>query len=182
MLEYIILGMLLDEVLTGYDIKKFIENGVGTFYKASYGSLYPSLKKMTTKGYLVMFEQPQGGRQKKYYQITKQGKAVFYEWLSKPMNLNENTDQHLAKVYFFDKLPTDIRNQQLQEYELNSINYLRKLYELEKKYTAMDNQDCFYYKLATLYYGIRITQDNIKWCRHIREQKKLSDLIDNEIE
>ena len=50
MLDYIILGMVLNEDLTGYDIKKFIENGIGVFYKASYGSLYPALKKLTEKG------------------------------------------------------------------------------------------------------------------------------------
>ena len=40
MLESIALGMLLEKDLTGYDIKKFIENGIGVFYKASFGSLY----------------------------------------------------------------------------------------------------------------------------------------------
>ena len=83
-------------------------------------------------------------------------------------------------MYFFDRLPVDIRNQQLGEYELNSTNYLHKLQMLERKYASMKNKECFYYKLATLYYGIRITQDNIQWCRHIREQKPLQELIDRE--
>ena len=52
MLESIALGMLLEKDLTGYDIKKFIENGIGVFYKASFGSLYPALKRLTEKGYL----------------------------------------------------------------------------------------------------------------------------------
>lgn len=177
MLGNIILGMLLDEALTGYDIKKFIENGIGTFYKASYGSLYPSLKKLTDKGYLIMFEKPLGDRKKKYYQITESGKSVFFDWLATPIDLTDNTDNHLAKVYFFDKLPVDIRNQQLHEYELNSINYLRKLQALEKKFTAMENKDCFYYKLSTLYYGILITQETIKWCQYIRAGKPLTALV-----
>ncbi|WP_081905926.1 PadR family transcriptional regulator [Kineothrix alysoides] len=41
--------MVLNEDLTGDDIKKLIENGIGTFYKASFGSLYPALKKLTEK-------------------------------------------------------------------------------------------------------------------------------------
>lgn len=180
MLDFIIVGMVFDEAHTGYDIKKYIENGIGVFYKASYGSLYPSLKKLTNKGYLTMFEQPQGGRQKKYYQITEQGQIAFLEWLSTPMDLNDNTDNHLAKVYFFDKLPVEIRKQQLHEYEINNVNYLRKLQELEKHFSQIENKDCFYYKLSTLYYGICIIKDNIKWCQHIREGKSLSELINKE--
>ncbi len=81
MLEYIILGMLLNEPLTGYDVKKFIEHGVGTFYKASYGSLYPSLKRMTEKGDLIMFEHPQGGRQKNIIKSQNRGKPRFLSGL-----------------------------------------------------------------------------------------------------
>lgn len=44
MLEYIVLGMVNYEDMTGYDIKKYIESGISVFYKASFGSLYPILK------------------------------------------------------------------------------------------------------------------------------------------
>ncbi|MGB8452801.1 MAG: hypothetical protein WCD89_10750 [Anaerocolumna sp.] len=96
--------------------------------------------------------------------------------------MGNDSDNHLAKVFFFDRLPADIRNQQLQEYELNNIKYLRKLQALEKHFSEIDNNEFFYYKLSTLYYGIRIVQDNIKWCRHIREQKPLPELVTEEAE
>lgn len=47
MFEFIALGILMDAPLTGYDFKKAMESGIGTFYKASYSSLYPLLKKLT---------------------------------------------------------------------------------------------------------------------------------------
>jgi len=177
MLDYIILGMLYDDNLTGYDIKKYIENGIGVFYKASYGSLYPALKKLTEKGFLTMYEEPLGGRQKNYYKITNEGKKVFLDWLVLPINVLDGTNTHLAKVYFFDKLPSDIRDRQLLEYEINNEKYLRKLQALENDFDKMENKDCFYYKLSTLYYGICITQETLRWCRHIREGKPLRTLI-----
>lgn len=177
MLDYVILGMVLNDDLTGYDIKKYIEKGIGVFYKASYGSLYPALKKMTEKGYLNMHEKPQGGRQKNYYRITDTGNKVFMDWLVSPMNVLDGTNTHLAKVYFFDKLPADIRERQLLEHEINNENYLHKLEALEKEYDKLDNKDCFYYKLSTLYYGISITRETIKWCQHIRNLKPLTELI-----
>lgn len=177
MLESIILGMVLEDDLTGYDIKKLIENGIGVFYKASFGSVYPTLKKLAMKGYLTTYEQLQGNRQKILYQITDEGRDSFYQWLSAPMNIVEGTNTHLAKVYFFDKLPSEIRERQLLEHEINNLNYLHKLELLEKEFDKMENKDCFYYKLSTLYYGICITKRTIEWCRHVRSQKSLDELI-----
>lgn len=180
MIDYIILGMVYDNCLTGYDIKKHIENGIGVFYKASYGSLYPALKKLVEKGFLVMNENPQGGRQKIYYAITEDGKRIFMEWLKAPLNVLDGTNNHLAKVYFFDKLPADIRDRQLLEFEINYEHYVRKLEALEKHFDSMENKDTFYYKLSTLYYGIFITQRIIQWCKHIRDGSPLSTLIHGE--
>lgn len=179
MLDFIIIGMVFDDDLTGYDIKKYIENGIGVFYKASYGSLYPALKKLTEKGYLNMYEKPQGGRQKNYYKITDEGKEYFLNWLVSPMNVLDGTNAHLAKVYFFDRLPQNIRDRQLLEHEMNNTNYLWKLKTLEKEFISMENKD-YYYKLSTLYYGIYITQATIQWCQHIRSGEPLSDLIQQE--
>jgi len=181
MLEFLILGMVLDNDLTGYDIKKLIENGIGAFYKASFGSLYPALKRLTQKGYVTTSEQPHGGRQKIFYHITEDGKSCFLEWLSAPMNIFDGTNTNLAKVYFFDKLPAEIREHQLLEHEINNTNYLHNLKALEKEFSTMNNSDDFYYKLSTLYYGICITQKTIEWCRHIRKQKPLSELIEKDI-
>ena len=55
MLASIALGMVLEGDLTGYDIKKRIEKGIGVFYKASFGSLYPALKKLTRNGWLSTY-------------------------------------------------------------------------------------------------------------------------------
>ena len=180
MMESIALGMLLEKDLTGYDIKKFIENGIGVFYKASFGSLYPALKRLTEKGYLTTRDKPQGSRKKIFYHITEEGRNQFFHWLSSPMDIFEGTNTHLAKVYFFDHLEAEIRSQQLLEYEINNRNYLKKLRELEKGFTELDNKECFYYKLSTLYYGICITEETIRWCRHIRMQKPLTDLLERE--
>lgn len=179
MLEFMALGMVLENDLTGYDIKKKIENGIGVFYKASFGSLYPALKRLTEKSFLTTYEKPQGSRKKIFYHITNDGQTQFFNWLSSPMDIFEGTNTHLAKVYFFDKLPSEIRECQLFEYELNNKNYLKKLKDLENQYCKIENTDCFYYKLSTLYYGICITEKTIQWCQHIRMLKPLPDLIES---
>lgn len=176
MLDYIALGMVLDETLTGYDIKKEIEAGVGNFYTASYGSLYPALKKLTAKGYLTMSEQIHGNRTKKYYIATELGKSAFLEWLSTPFDPSSGSDSLLARIYFFGELPEDIRNQQLAEYELYHQQILRKLQVIEQMF-SISTDDNDYYELSTLYLGLQHLQDSIRWFRHIIEQKPLSEFI-----
>ncbi|MBP1915903.1 hypothetical protein [Lederbergia galactosidilytica] len=39
MLEFILLGLLLEQPMSGYDFKKTIDYTVGFFYQSSYGSL-----------------------------------------------------------------------------------------------------------------------------------------------
>lgn len=179
MLDYIIIGMLMDAAYTGYDIKKHIEEGIGIFYKASYGSLYPALKRLTEKELLAMTVQPEGGRQKKYYIATKYGKKVFYQWLCTPSDSVSGSENTLVKVYFFDKLEQSVRENLLKEFERKHIAYLRKLLELEKKFDKLENRDCFYFKLSTLYYGIKITQDNINWCRHLLNKQPLENFVED---
>lgn len=168
MLGFITLGMVLDAPLTGYDIKKRIETGVGTFYKASFGSLYPLLKKLAAQGLLAVIEQSQGERVKKLYQITAQGNAAFFEWLRAPIDFNASTDHQLAKIYFFDRLPPAERAAQLAAYQASCTRYLETLQALLQKYEAMENKACFYYKLSTLYYGVAVMQTTIAWCGRIQ--------------
>lgn len=177
MLDTIALGMVLEEDLTGYDIKKRIEKSIGIFYKASYGSLYPALKKLTEHGCLTTYEQPKGGRQRIYYRITQQGRQTFFAWLTAPMDLFEGTNTHLAKVYFFDTLPPEIRDRQLLQHEMNHIRYLEKLEALEKAFQHLENPDDCYYKLSTLYYGMAVTRQTIRWCRHLRLHQPLPALL-----
>jgi len=175
MLEYIAMGMVLSEARTGYDIKKEIESGIGFFYKASYGSLYPALKKLTNKEYLTMTEELHGDRLKKYYQATELGKTAFQEWLSSPFDPNFSSGSLLARIYFFDQLPEDIRKQRLQEYETHNQQILRKLQAIEQG--CSDQERANYCMISSLYYGISFVQNNIRWFRHIKEQRPLSEFM-----
>ena len=177
MLDYIAIGMVFDEALTGYDIRREIETGIGNFYKASYGSLYPALKKLADKGYLTMTEQLQGNKLKKYYQATDLGKEAFLEWLSSPFDLSSSSDSLLARIYFFSVLPEDLRKQQLQAYELYYQQLLRKLQTLEKRFSASIADDRDYFEMSTLYLGLQHLEDSLRWFRHIGAQKPFSEFI-----
>lgn len=182
MLDYIILGMLFNCCLTGYDLKKHIENGVGVFYRASYGSIYPTLTHLSSQGLVSAMQQSRGARVKKVYEITPDGKLAFLEWLKRPLDINENGNHsHLVKVYFFDSLSSEIVQKQLLEYEISNTRYLNRLLTLARSFDSAENQRDHYYKLATLYYGIGILNETLRWCRFIREKRPFQDFIKGEI-
>ena len=169
MFEYVIMGMVLHEASTGYDIKKNIEAGIGFFCKASHGSLYPSLKKLTSKGYLTMTEQTQGKRLKKYYLTTESGKMAFLEWLASPFDI----DTHMIQIFFLGELPAEIRNKWLQECEFYLQQMLQQLQAIEKHFPAEISNDRDYFQLSTSYFSYQNIQNLIKWVGYIKEQKPL---------
>jgi DNA-binding PadR family transcriptional regulator len=178
MLDYITLGMLYNCRLTGYELKKRIENGVGAFYKASYGSIYPTLTRLLKEGKVTVTQESQGARIKKLYEITRDGKLAFLKWLEEPLRPDDGGNQnHLVKVYFFDVLPEEAVCQQLLEYEVNNKNYLRGLMSLAQTFEPEKYQEEHYYKLSTLYYGIGILRETLRWCRHVREKRSFKEYI-----
>ena len=104
MLEHMILGIAFQQDATGYDIKKIIETKICMFYKPSFGSLYPALKRLVEKNFLVTYEKMQGARKKIVYQITESGRNAFMEWLSLPLDINEGANKNLVRIYFYDLL------------------------------------------------------------------------------
>ena len=77
MLEYIILGFLMRRKATGYDLKQYMAESTSYFFDASYGSIYPALKRLEEKKFLCSEEQVTGGKFKKLYSVTGELNAVY---------------------------------------------------------------------------------------------------------
>ena len=50
MLELAVLGLLKEKSMHGYELKKRLDEQLGHFWRISYGSLYPSLKRLAADG------------------------------------------------------------------------------------------------------------------------------------
>jgi len=125
-----------------------------------------------------MTEQEPSGRLKKYYRTTELGKAAFIEWLSSPVEPDFRPGSLLTRIYFFDHLPEITRKQQLQEFELYNQKLLQQLQAMEKSLSEKDKAN--YFMISTLYHGVYSLQNNIRWFRHIGEQKSLSAILEED--
>jgi PadR family transcriptional regulator, regulatory protein AphA len=98
--KYLILGLLAERPMTGYDIKKHVKAVLSAVMNASYGTLYPALHKLLQEGAVEMQEVPQKGRPaKKIYRATARGRAELEEWLRQPAAADQIRREFLLKLY-----------------------------------------------------------------------------------
>jgi PadR family transcriptional regulator, regulatory protein AphA len=101
----VILGMLQLGARTGYEIKQAIEVSTRFFWGASYGQIYPELKRLTEAGLLTASEAPRGGVRRTEYRLTAEGEQVLREWLAADdYGSFEMRDELLLRFFFADLL------------------------------------------------------------------------------
>ena len=69
----LVLHLLEDRPMHGYEIIKAIEERYHGFYKPSAGAIYPALRALLRKGFLSV----SGEERRKTYRITREGKAYL---------------------------------------------------------------------------------------------------------
>jgi DNA-binding PadR family transcriptional regulator len=181
MLEYVILGMLMEGSMSGYDLKKTIDSSVGFFYKASFGSLYPALKRLVDKG-SVTVKELEDSKNKKIYTVLPSGKEAFLIWLAGPLELSRN--DHLCKIFFFDYLDEDTRQQRLTEYkstldgQINQLSAVHQIVAGELQNVA--NPENYYYRVSVLTYGLNFFNMEKQWIQAIQERNDLNHVKPNE--
>src|SRR5262245_2688421 len=111
---YVILGMLALGVRTGYDIKASVDQSTRFFWAASYGQIYPELRRLEEAGLVQGTSSPTGGRKRREYDLTSPGRVERLRWLETPPAMPELRDESLLKLFFADALPREQAIEQLQ--------------------------------------------------------------------
>ena len=166
-MENIILGLLLLQARTIYQLRKRINEGLNLMYSCSTGSIQAAIKKLLKNGYISVNEISENGKLKKLYSITDEGKNYFNSWINSPIDNNASKNPELAKIYFMGFSEKEARIKLIE----NHLNDLRKIYaELEKicEYggrvsTEFQGNDILFYQLQTANYGRDLMRFNIEW-------------------
>jgi PadR family transcriptional regulator AphA len=96
----VILGMLAARPRSGYEIKQLVDSSARFFWAASYGQIYPELKKLEKAGLITGDDSSTGGRQRTTFRLTTEGKRAAREWIRKPPEVLETRDEGLLKLFF----------------------------------------------------------------------------------
>jgi PadR family transcriptional regulator, regulatory protein AphA len=76
---------LLDQLgeATSYDLKLAIEKSIANFWPVPHTTAYEEPARLAAGGYLSVRQEP-GGRRRKVYALTDEGRAALREWTSEP--------------------------------------------------------------------------------------------------
>ena len=69
----VILGFLSIGPRSGYEIKATVDRSTRFFWAASYGQIYPELRRLESEGLIEGEEAPNGGRARRVYRLTAAG-------------------------------------------------------------------------------------------------------------
>src|SRR6478735_12241783 len=96
----VVLGLLAMRPLSGYDIKAVVDRSTRFFWAASYGQIYPELRRLESDGLVEGEDVPNGGRQRRVYSLTPAGREALVEWLRGPTVTIEYRDESLLRLFF----------------------------------------------------------------------------------
>jgi len=85
-IRHFILGLLTQQPMSGYDIKRFLESLSWLIDSPSFGSLYPALHMLLEDGLVTVDVVSRQDRPpRKIYTITEAGRQALREWMDQPV-------------------------------------------------------------------------------------------------
>ena len=165
-IDYVILGILSHENLTGYDIKKRLDSRLRFFWNASYGSIYPTLSRLEEMNMITRdkHDDKQKGRERIVYAITDDGKTYLYEWLKKPVVKDELRYETLLKLFFGNELGEQCSINHIKTFQKKISDELLVLETCVAQLEGdLENHTHVYY-LLTAKFGVETYRAYLKWC------------------
>jgi PadR family transcriptional regulator, regulatory protein AphA len=163
---YVILGMVRKEPKSGYEIKGLVDNSTRFFWAASYGQIYPELKRLSEAGLVVGVDSPTGGRRRTVYEITADGEEELKAWLRQPPEVFEMREEGLLKLFFSDALPPEEAVEIVRAMRAHREMVTAQLRALEAMKEKADDP----YPLMVLRGGIEFTEWFADWCKRMEAE------------
>jgi PadR family transcriptional regulator AphA len=159
---YVILGMVSREARSGYEIKAAVDNSTRFFWAASYGQIYPELKRLSEAGLVAGSDSPRGDRKRTVYAITADGEEELKDWLRTPPETSEMREEGLLKLFFADVLPPEDAAATLRAMQAQRRELVARLRAMEPKTLKKDP-----FSLIVLQGGIEFNEWFADWCERM---------------
>jgi len=132
--RYAILGMLLDNPSTGYEIKSLMSRSTVYFWRESDSTIYPTLKVLAEEGKVLSEIVYVGKKKKEVFSITETGRMEFREMI----RLFQERLEKVEKVH--------------EEYK-----------KIEERLEGIANSTRKAIRLKALKYGLFLVESEIQW-------------------
>lgn len=163
MLHLAILGLLADDNLHGYEIRRRLGQILGPIGRLSFGTLYPALNRLERDGAVAVLGVTQSRtgltttRGRKVYQITPQGRALFEELLTMPSL--ESDKEFTLRLTFARHLSREARVRLLSRRRDVLVDRIAEEHETRRD----QEHDLDHYGESILSHRIEILKTDVRW-------------------
>jgi DNA-binding PadR family transcriptional regulator len=126
MYELFILSKLLHRPMHGYLIQTILNSAIGPFRRLSWGTLYPLMKRLEEKGFIVAVDTSEDDpRGKKMYRTTDAGRSRFLELMNRSGDYDaDSSDLFRIKLGCFGHVSEEDRRMILEDYRARQSQIL----------------------------------------------------------
>lgn len=143
----------------GYQLSRQLTDSLGGLWRVSYGSLYPTLRRLERQGAVeVVFDAEQVGRRKNVYRITDDGERLFFELLQESGGESGEDNRFRVRLTFFKYLAPETRIRLL---ERRRVFLEERLSTIRSSMRSNEQSDT--YTRALMEHGEESTQQDIAW-------------------
>ena len=189
MVELPVLGLLKDREMHGYELRKQLGAMLGPFWQVSWGSLYPTLRRLAKAGAVekVETEAPRrarqtrtgrsnrtspapalsSGRKKTVYRITPKGEEMFAAMLEETAAAVD-AEHFTLKLAFFRYLQPETRLALLERRRAYLIDKLAEFKNNLRDYRERIDS----YTLSLHNHGMAATESDIAWIEELITQER----------
>jgi DNA-binding PadR family transcriptional regulator len=175
MLEIAILGLLNESPMHGYELRKRLAVLLGAFRAFSYGSLYPTLRRLSEAGWITE-EEPdvaasaptKSRRGKRVYKLTAEGKEHLAELLADVGPEAFDDEGFGARLAFFAQTRSDVRLRILE----GRRRRVEERREGMRAALARTRERMDRYTLRLQEHGLESADREVRWLTELIEDEK----------
>ena len=152
--------------MSGYDMRKELQQTLFYFWKESSGQIYPTLKRLTAQGLVArVHDRSKNRRERQIYTLTAEGRQRLREWLAQAPAAQPARSEFLMKLFLGHSAPAGaclehIRRHRTEQQELLAT-FLILRDSVRKEHASSSHRK---YWAALIEHGIRIRRAEIAWC------------------
>ncbi|WP_248925101.1 PadR family transcriptional regulator [Paenibacillus hamazuiensis] len=175
-IRYAVLSLLAREPLSGYDIKQYMNNRIGPFWKVGSNQVYPELAKLEEEGLVKLqgVEQLTYRPARKLYEITDAGREALVLWTLEPGGAENVRDDFLLKAYNSWLVEPEKMKAQIAEikkqHEKKLAVYQAKVEELAAQLDPSDRSDPLASSISVVEFGVEYERLYIAWCERLMKK------------
>jgi DNA-binding PadR family transcriptional regulator len=174
-LDLAVLGLLHESPMHGYELRKRLNAVLGAFRALSYGTLYPCLKDLVSRGWIVESSQatsaaatPSSGRAKVVYELTAEGKERFQDLLAEAGPATWEDESFDVRFAFFARTDAAVRLRILEGRRTRLEERLDNVKGAAAR--ARDRMDAYTQELQR--HGLDAAEREVRWLNELIETER----------